>query len=253
MRRVAWMTALGAAVMVGGCSSGEDVYIETGTVRGANCALSRGEDVCARRWDDLPDPTRTEVVTWLDAVTTYSSEARAMLDDVDAACTEMLAKLGIEAAGIAEGSPRTQVITARCGAVTAAIRLRKTTRLTVGVPLLPCTTLPVRSCVLPGSKPRRQCVPPRVTLEPTAPATDADRNLVLAIEDGVGRLVSVDDRARGTIDLIAVITKPPERDGRQALPDCLVASAAPLLSEAGADMKAVVELSGELLGSLDAP
>ena len=247
------MTTLGAAtLMIAGCSSGEDVYIETSAVRGVDCSLSRGEDVCARRWDDLLDPTRTEVMTWLDAVTTLSGEARAMLDDADAACTEMLVKLGIEAPHVAEGSPGPQVITARCGAVAAAIRARKTTPLTAEVTQAPCTTLPARSCVLPRSEPRRQCPPPRVTLEPKAPATDADRNLTTAIQGGIERLVGVNDRGAAVIDLMAdVVGKAPERDGKAAVPDCLLASAAPLLSEASAEIKAVVELTGELLGLVD--
>jgi len=250
MRLLSGLVALGTTCVLGGCSSGDDVYIETTATRSGLCELSRGEDVCARSWSHVPVESRPEAVSWLQTIVTFSSEARTMLDELDAACTEMLGSLGVNAPVLEDHTTRAGSAVTNCQTASEAIRARRTTKLElVELEGPSCENVPGPSCVLPLPPPQRVCTPARVTLERAASPADAE--LATAITPAFGRVAMTMERTEQLVDLSARITSMTRSDVQLALPECLVVNATSLASEASAEAKVAVEIVGDLSAALE--
>lgn len=86
---------------------------------------------------------------------------------------------------------------------------------------------------------------PRVFL--VATLTDADRNLIAAIEGPLGRVLALYDRGETLVELTGAFVEAPEHDGKSAVPECLVPPAMALVAQGGSEVRLALEVAGGLV------
>ncbi|MBX3196643.1 MAG: hypothetical protein KF894_00700 [Labilithrix sp.] len=235
-----------AGVAALGCSAGEDVYVESTNKSELSCTLSAGENICARDWSGVGDST--EIAAYLESVANFAGTARDLVNQLDLACTEMLASANTDVPPAPETTP--ERMTAKCKVLVETIRARSTSGFEIEVrdpAMTACTTLSTPSCIHPP-KQRIRCPAPSVTL--TSKQGDSapnDAALAGVLENGFSRVFLVRDGLERTVDLTAEgLTTPPEQ-----LPACLAHAAASLISQASHDLRSAAEMIAELVTALD--
>jgi hypothetical protein len=248
-RQVLALALGGALAFITGCSSGDDVYIKTGSTKSAaTCELAAGEDVCARNWDDLEPERKPNALTFLDAAASLAAHTQSSLAVLDQACTEILVSIGAPTptppadASLAE---RAEVI---CSAASAAITERKHATFQLEEAPRTCTPVPLPSC-LPAGERRRLCDAPEIELVPIGAAADSDHQLASSIRNGIARIIGVmrgfEEVAALQREVVAVVGT-----GNLGIPECLMRTATALLSNSANDIEVAARLASAVGRSL---
>lgn len=232
----------GAALAVGiGCSSGDDVYVPTGSQQSAlGCTLQSGEDLCARDWSEVAPEHRDEAIALLDSVAAFAGEAREMADETELACSEILTKLDISPPSIPSDATTAARVDAICDAATAAIDQRLSTPPVLEFEVTQrgeCTRVAAPACLPPGTQ-RVQCGTTAARFVAENAATNADRVFGLAIEGAVVRIENVAQRATLVMENGATVSTNMQKMGTLGLPGCLEDNTAALLKQGVDDLNA---------------
>lgn len=189
MRRFDGLVVVGAALIAGGCSSGDDVYVETqGAQISALCTLAPGDDVCARDWSAIPLANRAAATALAETAVTLAGIARDALEVLDAACGQVLVDLAVTPPSTAPATARAR---ARASCTAAAAQLETVSAGVVTVQAAPavCTQTPRSACARPGARPLKTCAPPTVSIDVGDRATAADRRIAAALQNSLGRVL----------------------------------------------------------------
>lgn len=165
-----------------GCSSGEDVYLETtASKENALCAAAAGDDVCGRAWAELADDgDRAASRATVEAAAALASLADKNLQHITEACGRTLDDLMVMRPTFPPSSDASLRAKTTCEWAVSALRAKKpsASAFTLTTTQAPsCTPAPTPSCATLETAARVDCAPAAVTVAFHEGATDQDKRV----------------------------------------------------------------------------
>ncbi len=247
-----------------GCSSGDDVYLETtASKENALCAAAAGDDVCGRAWTELADDgDRVASRATVEAAAAFASLADKNLQHITEACGRTLDDLMVMRPTFPPASDASLRAKTTCEWAVSALQAKKAsasafTLTTTQAPS--CTPAPTPSCATIETAARVDCTPATVTVAFHEGATDQDkrvgeiarRNASVVLQtkaslDEMAKLASTLSSEVLAVDAGATTTT----SARPATPTC-VPHVARWVGQAVAEVTLAVTLTNNLASAID--